>query len=131
MPTLVIHIRENRTAFSPRETVAGEVSWQADSPPHSAELRLLWSTSGRGLTDIGTVETIPFPNPQAIETRPFAFTLPEGPYSFSGTLITLAWALELVIQPGNHSQSIDITVAPEGKVVTLPRIKSAQRDLRE
>jgi hypothetical protein len=122
MPTLVIQIRDRRTEFSPRETVVGEVSWQADSPPHSAELRLLWYTSGRGLMDTGTIETIPFSNPQASETRPFAFTLPDGPYSFSGTLITLSWALELVLQPGDHSESMDITVAPEGKAVVLPRI---------
>jgi hypothetical protein len=122
MPTLVIQIRDGRTEFSPRETVAGEVSWQADSPPHSAELRLLWSTSGRGLTDSGIAETIPFAHLQAGETRPFAFTLPEGPYSFSGTLITLSWALELVLQPGDHSESVDITVAPGGKAIALPRI---------
>lgn len=122
MPTLVIQIRDRRTAFYPRETIAGDVSWQADSPPHSAELRLLWSTSGRGLTDTGTVETIPFPNPQAVETRSFTFTLPEGPYSFGGTLITLSWSLELVLQPGDYSQNVDITVAPGGQVISLPRI---------
>ena len=105
MPTLAIQIRDRRTAFSPRETVTGEVSWQLDAPPESAELRLLWSTQGRGITDTGIVQTIPFPNPQAGETRPFTLVLPEAPYSFSGALITLTWTLELLVQPGDHSPS--------------------------
>lgn len=123
--SLVIQIRDHKTAFSPRDAVIGEVSWQLDTPPKSAELRLLWSTSGRGIEDVNVVETIPFTDPQTTETRPFAFTLPEGPYSFSGALITLTWALELAIDPGDRTESVEITVAPEGRAVKLPRVEAS------
>lgn len=124
--SLVIQIRDHKTAFSPRETVMGEVSWQLDAPPKSVELRLLWRTSGRGSSDVGIVESTTFENPQATETRPFAFTLPEGPYSFSGALITLRWALELVTDPGDQTACVDFVVAPEERAVTLPRVQTAQ-----
>lgn len=122
--SLVIQIRDRQTAFSPRDTVIGEVSWQLDAPPKSAELRLLWTTSGRGSMDVCIVETVPFLNPQATETRPFAITLPDGPYSFSGALITLKWRLELAIDPGDLITEVDLVVAPEGRAVTLPRVQA-------
>ena len=122
--SLVIQIRDRQTDFSPRDTVMGEVSWQLDAPPKSAELRLLWRTSGRGSPDVGIVETVPFPNPQATETRPFAVKLPDGPYSFSGALITLTWGLELAIDPGDHLADIEFVVAPEGRAISLPRVQA-------
>lgn len=122
--SLVIQIRDRQTAFSPRDTVIGEVSWQLDAPPKSAELRLRWSTTGRGSMDVCIVETIPFANPQVTETRPFAVKLPDGPYSFRGALITLTWGLELAIDPGDLLANIDLVVAPEGRAVTLPRVQA-------
>lgn len=123
--SLVIQIREHQTAFSPGDTVSGEVSWQRDAPPKSAELRLLWRTSGRGTVDICVVETTFFGDPQPTETRPFAFRLPAGPYSFSGSLITLTWGLELSVDPGEEVTGVDFVVAPEGQAVKLPRVTSA------
>ena len=46
-------------------------------------------------------------------------TLPAGPYSFSGRLISLIWALELVAEPGNHVARVEITLGPDGQEVVL------------
>ncbi|MEI9894353.1 MAG: hypothetical protein WDN28_10835 [Chthoniobacter sp.] len=123
--SVVIQIRDHQTAFSPGDRVAGEVSWQLGAPPKSAEVRLLWSTGGRGLEDISVVQTIPFSNPLAMEVRPFTVTLPDAPYSFTGTLIKLTWALVLVVEPGTLTASVDIVVAPGGQAVSLPRVNPA------
>jgi hypothetical protein len=120
--SLAIQIHDNQTAFSPRGRITGEVSWQLETPPQSVELRLVWGTSGRGNLDFCVVETMPFPNPQPTESRSFAFTLPEGPYSFSGKFIALTWALELAIEPGRQLVGQEITVAPGGREVVLPQI---------
>ena len=32
--------------------------------------------------------------------------MPDGPYSFSGKLITLAWAIEIVVLPGGESTAM-------------------------
>ena len=120
--SLVIQLRDNRTAFSPREQISGTVSWQFDAPPTSAELRLVWATSGRGRRDLSVVETIPFANPQPTESRAFTFTLPDGPYSFSGKLITLTWALELALDPDSQLVEQEITVGPGGNAVMLSQV---------
>jgi|SRR6516225_7302925 hypothetical protein len=119
---ITIQLADQRTAYGPKERVSGKVSWQLDKTPASGELRLIWSTRGRGDKDYAIVETIPFTNPQATETRPFTFTLPEGPYSFSGTYITLTWTIEATFKPGNVANGVDIVLAPGGKVVTLPKL---------
>jgi hypothetical protein len=124
MPSARVQLSDSRTAFRPRETIAGKVTWEFDAAPKSAELSLKWWTRGRGIADYGVAETVPFADPQATETRSFTITLPEGPYSFSGTLITLTWTLELILEPGNVADGVDITIAPDGKPISLPSVKS-------
>jgi hypothetical protein len=124
MPNVTIQLAENRNSFSPGERITGQVSWQFDVPPESAELRLRWFTDGRGIGDEDIVQTIPFPAPQATETRPFSLTLPEAPYSFTGTLITLSWSLEAVFQPNDYTGSVGLILAPGGEAISLPRVKA-------
>src|SRR4051794_14580623 len=104
MPQLQITLAENRTAFSPCETISGTVAWELDTPPEEVTLNLVWSTQGKGTTDIEIVQTIPFEHPQVRDTRPFTIKLPDSPYSFSGQLISLLWNLELNIEPDSHSE---------------------------
>ena len=121
MPTLRIGLRENRTAYAPGDTLSGAALWEFDTAPKSAEIHLCWSTRGKGTEDAEVVATIPFDTPQAGDTREFTFTLPPGPYSFSGKLISLLWSLELVLKPGKHSVREEIVIAPCGVEVVLPR----------
>jgi hypothetical protein len=122
MPSIALHLTDGRTTFAPHETVTGTVSWALEAVPQSAELQLLWRTSGRGSAEESLVETVPFATPQANESRPFTITLPDAPYSFSGSLITLTWWLEAVLEPGGHCEGVEITMAPEGKAIGLPRV---------
>lgn len=45
--------------------------------------------------------------------------LPADPYSFSGTLISLVWALEVVAEPGGAAGRIDVVVSPTGNEIRL------------
>jgi len=112
---------DGTTSFRPGETVEGTVRWQLPEPPEGVELRLFWSTEGKGDQDLQVVETIPFADPAAEDRRAFRIRLPEGPYSFSGKLITLNWALEAVAQPGEEAGSLAITVSPTGEEIRLHR----------
>jgi len=119
MSELVIQTAENRTAFVPGQEIAGQVSWTLDKQPDSLELRLIWYTRGKGTTDQETVHVIAFDSPKLQDQREFRLTLPEGPYSFSGKLISLIWALELVALPGKEQARLEIVVAPNAVEVTL------------
>jgi hypothetical protein len=119
MDWLRIETRDGVTAFLPGETVEGTVGWHFDTPARSVELRLLWYTEGKGDQDIGVVESVPLAYPGVDEVRPFRLRLPAGPYSFSGRLISLVWALEAVAEPGSRAERLPITVSPTRRELLL------------
>jgi len=118
MTGLHIELADGRTAFKPGEPIAGRVSWDVNGAT-SAEVRLFWYTRGKGTEDVGLVDTVAFPNPQAAEQRTFQFTLPEAPFSFSGKLISIIWAIELIVEPGSSVERREIVVSPTGREVVV------------
>jgi hypothetical protein len=128
MSDLRISLRQDRTAFEPGEELNGAVLWKLDEPPHAVELRLFWFTRGKGTEDTGVVKTVRFDQPLPQETRSFGFRLPAAPYSFSGKLISLVWALELVAEPSRETARLQITVAPGGQEVRLDSIPTSDLD---
>jgi hypothetical protein len=116
---LEITTRDGKTGFLPGEVVAGHVTWMFDSPPGMIELRLFWRTQGKGTKDVKVVDSLTFDNARPQEAREFRFQLPDGPYSFSGKLISLIWALELVRTSTDETARLDILVSPTGSEVLL------------
>lgn len=119
MSPLTIDIEQRQTAFLPGQTLSGTARWNLSKPPKKAAIRLLWFTQGRGTEDAGVVEATDFDLPQLTDERQFEFCLPAGPYSFSGTLISLTWALELEV--GRECERMEIVVSPTGEEITLSR----------
>ena len=122
MSELQIQLQANEARFHPGDILQGTVSWNFPQASRALELRLFWFTQGKGTPDSGVVEKLRFDRPVPIATHPFQFTLPQGPYSFSGQLISLTWALELVSEPGKEVARQEIVIAPEGKEIELPSI---------
>ena len=120
-------LRENKTAFRPGENIAGAVLWEFEKTPELAEVRLIWFTRGKGTEDGATAATVKLDAPPAADTREFSFAAPNGPYSFSGRLIALVWAVEFVAKPGGEFQRIEITIAPDAREIALPRIPQPER----
>ena len=118
MSDLEIRTRDDKTNYVPGEELAGEVSWRTDAAPREAELRLFWHTAGKGTQDVEVIETISFDSPARSDRRPFRFTLPESPYSFSGKLVSLIWALELVLASG-ETERLDIVISPTRNEIAL------------
>jgi hypothetical protein len=108
-----------RTAGARRELLAGEFEWQLDQPAKSLELHLLWFTRGKGTQDVKVVDQQRLDSPPLRGERSFSFTLPAEPYSFSGRLISLVWALELVAEPGGETERLEFTCAPGGHETVL------------
>ena len=130
MSDLKIQLAAGRMAFDPGEELTGTAAWKLDKPPRSVELRLLWFTRGQGEEDACVVETVRFDHPIQDDSRPFRFRLPDGPYSFSGKLFSLVWALELVVEPSKENARQEITIAPGAKTVqldSLPETKARKR----
>jgi hypothetical protein len=115
----MIQIDGEKALFSPGETIQGTVSWEAEKIPRRVELRLFWYTTGRGTQDVGIIEVQQLPPSPPANPIPFTFALPAGPYSFTGTLITLGWAIELVSHPGSRAQRLEFSMSPQGKPIAL------------
>ncbi len=119
MSKMTIETERGKDRFVPTDKVSGTVSWDLDQVPDSVELRLFWYTKGKGDRDVGIVAGVALANPQAHDRRDFSFKLPEGPYSFSGRLISLIWALELIAKPSDLTERFDLTVSPTGEEVRI------------
>jgi len=119
MEKLKILVHGDKAAFAPRETIRGAVEWNLDANPRRLDLSLFWYTSGKGTRDVGMVHSTQFDNPGASGSKEFSFTLPEGPFSFSGRLISLIWAIELTCSPGSETTRREIIVSPTGKEILL------------
>jgi hypothetical protein len=117
--TLELTLEHGRTAFEPGARVGGVAVWTASEPPRGMELRLSWTLTGKGGRDLRIAQTVPLPQPGAAERRPFVLTLPAGPYSFRGRLLTLAWTLDLVALPGEESARVNLVVAPHNQTIEL------------
>jgi len=119
MSELVVELENGRTVYRPGDTISGRVRWRRDDEVRSAEVRLGWFTQGKGTSDGALAETMTTEHLAPQGTLPFRFVLPEGPWSFSGALITLAWTIELVLEPGNEVASTEILLAPAGSEIRL------------
>ena len=119
MSQVTLEMRDGQKAFRPGEAVSGGAFWKLDRAPKSVEVRLFWRTRGKGTEDVSVVNTVRFENPKPEEARLFRFEAPDGPYSFSGKLISLIWGLELVVEPGESAARVEITISPTGQEVLL------------
>ena len=119
MSTLRIDVSGGRRGYKSGETISGRVTWQVDAPPQSAELRLFWYTSGKGTQDVGNVDSVAFQTPQMNDDRTFSLVLPRQPYSFSGKLVSLVWALELIVEPGSNVERQEFVMSATGGEVVL------------
>jgi|CXWL01.1.fsa_nt_gi hypothetical protein len=122
MPSFELLLDARRTDFLPGETLSGTAAWQLDAPPESVEIRLFWYTEGRGDQDVGIIDSVAVDRPETNDRRSFAFTLPAGPPSCSGALISLIWAIEVVVEPGAVTERWNLVVGPGRREVRLTAI---------
>lgn len=103
------------TAREPGDEVSGSVSWFLEVDPTAVHVRLFWYTEGKGDRDLSVIEEETAEAPAVTGRLPFRFKLPPGPYSFSGKLISLVWALEAVADPMGAASRVELVVGPGGR----------------
>lgn len=108
-----------QSAYQPGAVLEGELSWAEQPTPAELSLSLLWHTSGKGTEDAAVVETKTINLSSASGGSSFSFKLPEAPYSFSGSLISLIWAVEAVVLGQNESSQAEFVLSPAGREITL------------
>jgi hypothetical protein len=123
--TLTIERRD----LQPHDTVKGRVAWDLEKEPRDLELRLCWFTGGRGTEESRTVEALPLGDTLRGE-RSFSFRLPAEPWSTNGTLVRIAWALEVVAKKAGSLAVEEIVVAPQRREIELRELTSTRTTSR-
>jgi hypothetical protein len=126
MNDLKLNLQDNVTTYAPGDVIRGRATWQVEKQISSVEVRLFWYTRGKGTQDIGIVQVQRIDNPPSLGDIDFEFTLPAGPYSFSGKLISLIWAIELVMSPGSLSAHVDLVVSPTQSEIMLASVEETK-----
>jgi hypothetical protein len=107
----------------PRDVLELDASWSLPKPPRAIEARLFWYTTSRAEQDLAIVSTKPLIKPgrpgDLTGEKRVKFTLPDGPYSFSGKLIQVSWAVELVVDSSPALARWEFTLGPEGKEIIV------------
>jgi hypothetical protein len=116
---ILIQLDENRTAFRPGEMIRGSVAWSLSEIPRSGQVRLAWNTAGKGTQNVSTVQTLNLSPTSPREQQRFEIRAPESPYSFSGRLVSLIWAIEVELEPHSHCARQEIVISPTGHEVDL------------
>jgi hypothetical protein len=109
---LTVHTNDGGTWFKPGELIEGRATWHLDGEVEAVEVRLFWFTTGKGSQDVEIVRRLRIDSPETSGHHDFSIRAPEGPYSFSGKLITLAWAIELVALPNGQTERLDLRIGP-------------------
>ena len=116
---LRLELEAGRSSFAPGERIRGTATWRLSEPPEGLELRLFWYTEGKGERDIDIVDRIAVHSGSREGNHEFAFTAPEAPLSFSGKLISLIWAIELVRLPEGEAGRLEITLSRSGEEIRI------------
>ncbi|HUG91195.1 MAG TPA: hypothetical protein VML55_10190 [Planctomycetaceae bacterium] len=119
MSRMHVETTDGQTRFEPGAEIHVRLEWDLEREPDTLELRLVWNTAGKGTADLDVVETVRFDAPMSHGDRTASMRLPDSPYSFSGKLISLVWALELVALPGRESTRHEILIGPGAREVQL------------
>ena len=115
--------------YRPGEPIRGRIEWSPEETSiQSLDVRLIWYTRGKGTRDVEVIAQQSLPAATANGQQPFQFTAPRGPFSFSGKLISLVWAIEAIAKPGRDAERIDLEIAPEGKEILLSTLDKVPMD---
>lgn len=116
---LTLQTTDGGTWFKPGELIEGRASWHLDGEADAVEVRVFWYTTGKGSQDVEVVRRLRIDSPDTSGHHDFSIRAPKGPYSFSGKLITLAWAIELVVLPSGETERLDLLIGPAPVEVDL------------
>ena len=115
-----ISLDNQEAAFLPGESISGYATWNnIVANAEKIEIRLIWHTNGKGDQDCEILNSIESSSPKTNGELQFNFIAPHRPYSFSGQLISLTWAIEVLVFPGLEAQQAELVISNDKQEITL------------
>ena len=124
---LTKEINAQLNAYRPNEPITGEVCWSGlPTESEQIQVRLIWYTEGKGTQDFAIVASEKLDAPVQQGSHRFEFIAPNRPCSFSGKLISLIWAIEVIVFPSKKAERKTLVVSPSGSEILLIPIERPQ-----
>lgn len=115
-----IQLDNQQAAFIPGDTIEGSVSWEnLRVNTEEIDIRLIWYTTGKGDRDCEIIANQLVTSPEIMGKTRFRFVAPKRPYSFSGKLVSLVWAVEVVNIPDLEAEQVEFVVSNSGTEIVL------------
>ncbi len=119
---VTITLNKSESGYTPGESINGTVEWtELSEKTKRFETRLIWYTEGKGDTDVEIIETATEPSPGPSGHTKFSFVAPTRPFSFSGKLISLIWAIEVVEFPSRDGIKETLVISANGNEIMLEK----------
>ena len=128
---LNLKLDKSSSEYVAGEAIRGTAVWEAlPEKTNKLSVRLIWYTQGRGDRDVELLASLDFEITSGMHRsgqQIFDFVAPSRPYSFSGKLIELTWAVELIAYPTRDSVVEKLVIGPNGKMTELSRSYEAPK----
>jgi hypothetical protein len=119
---LEVHTVDGSVAFNPGDEVRVRLIWDLAETLKRIDLSLGWHTVGKGDADESVTEKFTLNDVGHEQSIELCITLPDGPYSFSGQLISLIWTLKAVAYPSSETATREIIIAPGKREILLTEV---------
>jgi len=114
--------------FRPGEAIRGQVEWSdLQDRTTSIEVRLIWYTTGKGTQDVESVAEQDISTPGSNGKSNFEFIAPHRPLSFSGTLISLIWAIEVIVFPMKVAEQKKLIISHHETELVLSPLEKPEK----
>jgi hypothetical protein len=105
-----------KRSYSPGEVIEVRIKWDVSKPADRFDVELSWATRGKGTVDEEiAASAVVVAGGRTSGEGSFRITAPNGPYSFSGRLVSLVWILAASSVDGKESSEEHVLIAPGGQ----------------
>lgn len=119
---------DHKDNFRPGEAIRGQVTWnELDQTTTYLEVRLIWYTMGKGTQDVESVAEQDISTPGTSGKSNFEFIAPHRPLSFSGTLISLIWAIEVIVFPMKVAEQKKLVIGHHESELLLSPLEKPEK----
>jgi hypothetical protein len=105
-------------SYHPGEFIHGVLRWQDAEGTGRIDIRLIWYTSGKGTADVGVAGSESVQGPGTTGEKAFSFVAPNYPCSYSGSLISVSWAIEAIAFPQRFAERTDLVIGPDAREIS-------------
>jgi hypothetical protein len=123
MDKISIELKDGKTSYQPGEKIRGELEWELAQEVPDITINIFWYTEGIGDQDSEVATTEVIKAPLQNDRQSFEIELPMAPYSYSGQISALKWAIEATAMKGKIKDVKEFSMTPGNREIILPEVK--------